>query len=70
MTMAPLAETPAEVDAPRPPGVRGAAGTARRTGRAGTDCPVLSMGMSGDFEAAIREGATHVRLGSVLFDGT
>ena len=28
--------------------------------------PVLSMGMSGDFEAAIAEGATHVRLGSVL----
>lgn len=28
---------------------------------------VLSMGMSGDFEAAIRFGATHVRLGSALF---
>ena len=27
----------------------------------------LSMGMSGDFEQAIAEGATHVRLGSVLF---
>ena len=27
----------------------------------------LSMGMSGDFEAAIRFGATHVRLGSALF---
>jgi pyridoxal phosphate enzyme (YggS family) len=30
----------------------------------------LSMGMSGDFEAAIEEGATIVRLGSVLFEGT
>lgn len=28
---------------------------------------VLSMGMSGDFEAAIRLGATHVRVGSALF---
>ena len=27
----------------------------------------LSMGMSGDFEAAIRHGATHVRVGSALF---
>ena len=27
----------------------------------------LSMGMSGDFEAAIEEGATHVRVGSALF---
>lgn len=28
---------------------------------------VISMGMSGDFEAAIRCGATHVRVGSALF---
>ncbi|MEM1118497.1 MAG: YggS family pyridoxal phosphate-dependent enzyme [Bacteroidota bacterium] len=28
---------------------------------------VLSMGMSGDFEVAIEEGATHVRVGSALF---
>ncbi len=27
----------------------------------------LSMGMSGDFEIAIRHGATHVRVGSALF---
>ncbi len=27
----------------------------------------LSMGMSGDFEVAIEEGATHVRLGTALF---
>lgn len=26
----------------------------------------LSMGMSGDFEVAIEEGATYVRLGSIL----
>jgi hypothetical protein len=29
--------------------------------------PVLSMGMSGDFEAAIAEGATHVRVGTAIF---
>lgn len=28
---------------------------------------VLSMGMSGDYQAAIRLGATHVRVGSALF---
>jgi hypothetical protein len=29
--------------------------------------PWLSMGMSGDFEAAVAEGATHVRVGSAIF---
>jgi pyridoxal phosphate enzyme (YggS family) len=29
--------------------------------------PVLSMGMSGDFEKAIEHGATHVRIGSAIF---
>lgn len=29
--------------------------------------PVLSLGMSGDFELAIAHGATHVRIGSALF---
>lgn len=29
--------------------------------------PNLSMGMSGDFEAAIRAGATHVRVGTAIF---
>ncbi len=31
--------------------------------------PELSMGMSGDFELAIEEGATQIRPGSVLFEG-
>ena len=35
----------------------------------GTKLPELSMGMSGDFGAAIAEGATMVRIGSRLFDG-
>jgi pyridoxal phosphate enzyme (YggS family) len=29
--------------------------------------PCLSMGMSGDFEIAVEEGATHVRVGSSIF---
>ena len=31
--------------------------------------PILSMGMSDDFEIAIEEGATHIRIGSALFEG-
>ncbi len=31
--------------------------------------PELSMGMSGDYEAAIDEGATLIRVGSALFEG-
>ena len=38
------------------------AGMATRNGLSG-----LSMGMSGDFEAAIAAGATHVRIGSAIF---
>ncbi len=33
----------------------------------GLKLDTLSMGMSGDFEAAIAEGATHVRIGTALF---
>jgi pyridoxal phosphate enzyme (YggS family) len=33
----------------------------------GAPLPHLSMGMSGDFEAAVEEGATLVRIGSALF---
>jgi uncharacterized pyridoxal phosphate-containing UPF0001 family protein len=35
----------------------------------GHPLPHLSMGMSNDFEVAVQEGATLVRLGSVLFEG-
>jgi hypothetical protein len=34
---------------------------------AGLRLDALSMGMSGDFEAAIAEGATHVRVGTAIF---
>lgn len=33
----------------------------------GVNLPALSMGMSGDYEVAIEEGATHVRVGSAIF---
>ncbi|MEO1856176.1 MAG: YggS family pyridoxal phosphate-dependent enzyme [Rubritalea sp.] len=35
----------------------------------GIELPELSMGMSGDFEVAIEEGATMVRVGSSIFGG-
>jgi len=35
--------------------------------RPGRPLPVLSMGMSDDFDQAIAEGATHVRVGTALF---
>jgi len=44
------------------PHFRQLADMAARNGLAG-----LSMGMSGDFEAAIAAGATHVRVGSAIF---
>jgi uncharacterized pyridoxal phosphate-containing UPF0001 family protein len=34
-----------------------------------TALPELSMGMSGDFEVAVEEGATLVRIGTSLFEG-
>ena len=33
----------------------------------GIAMPTLSMGMSSDFELAIAEGATHVRIGTAIF---
>ncbi len=39
-------------------------GLSRRLGR---PCPALSMGMSHDFEVAIEEGATEIRVGTALF---
>ena len=35
--------------------------------RLGISLPILSMGMSGDFEAAVMAGSTMLRLGQVLF---
>ncbi len=68
MTMAPLVDDPEEV--------RGVFARARelfeevRAGRrAGPHFAHLSMGMSNDYQVAIEEGATLVRVGSALFEG-
>jgi len=37
------------------------------TARCGIDLPELSMGMTGDFEVAVEEGATLVRVGTAIF---
>ena len=39
----------------------------RAEDRLGNELPILSMGMSGDFEAALAAGSTMLRLGQVLF---
>lgn len=63
MTMAPFEAGEAELR-----GVFSGARAARALLRAaGHPADWLSMGMSGDFEIAVEEGATHVRLGSILF---
>ena len=41
----------------------------RLASSSGLPLPELSMGRSGDFEGAIAEGATFVRIGSALFEG-
>lgn len=46
---------------------RGARAVQSQLRGAGHPASVLSMGMSGDYELAVEEGATHVRLGTVLF---
>ncbi len=46
---------------------RGARQGQEQLAQAGHPASYLSMGMSGDYEIAVEEGATHVRLGTVLF---
>jgi pyridoxal phosphate enzyme (YggS family) len=65
MTMAPLQD--AEACRPTFSGLRNLRDRLREQGL--TSIEHLSMGMSNDFEVAIEEGATFVRLGSVLFEG-
>ena len=64
MTMAPF-EAPEAVLRATFSGARAALETVRRAGL--VDARELSMGMSGDYEIAVEEGATIVRLGTVLF---
>jgi pyridoxal phosphate enzyme (YggS family) len=65
MTMAPY-ETDPEVTRPVFRELRRLKDEANRLGVYGKPVHHLSMGMSGDFEVAIEEGATWIRLGSLL----
>jgi pyridoxal phosphate enzyme (YggS family) len=67
MTMAPLAEDP-ELARPTFRGLRELRDRLAAHALPGLTLPELSMGMSGDFEVAIEEGATLVRVGSALWE--
>ncbi len=64
MTMPPPSEDP---EASRPVFESLRALRDRLQDQLGCALPVLSMGMSGDFEVAIACGATHVRIGTAIF---
>jgi PLP dependent protein len=66
MTMPPLSNDP-EDSRPYFRKLRDLAGAVRKEGITGISMNELSMGMSGDFEVAIEEGATLVRVGSAIF---
>lgn len=66
MTMAPLVRDPAEVRAVFR-GLRGLRDRLAPVFASRHSLSELSMGMSNDFEVAVEEGATMVRLGSTLF---
>ncbi|MFZ4680955.1 MAG: YggS family pyridoxal phosphate-dependent enzyme [Terrimicrobiaceae bacterium] len=64
MTIAPYAE---EAEASRPFFVKLRELRDEISTRTATPLPTLSMGMSGDFEVAIAEGSTLVRIGTAIF---
>ncbi|MCM0081922.1 YggS family pyridoxal phosphate-dependent enzyme [Geomonas sp. Red32] len=66
MTMPPFFDDP-EGARPYFRALRELSGKVEAAGIANVEMRELSMGMSGDFEAAIAEGATLVRVGSALF---
>jgi pyridoxal phosphate enzyme (YggS family) len=68
MTMAPYEETP-EKCRPVFARLRRLLEQLRREVGSAHPLPELSMGMSNDFEVAVEEGATLVRLGTILFTG-
>jgi len=67
MTMAPYDPDP-EAARPHFRALRELEEKLQREGAA-PDLNLLSMGMSGDFEPAVEEGATHVRVGTALYEG-
>lgn len=68
MTMAPVVRQP-EQARPFFARLRELLGGLGERGVVGAGCDQLSMGMSGDFEVAVEEGATLVRIGSLLYEG-
>ncbi len=68
MTMPPLVDDPEQV---RPLFVRlrRLAAEIKTLGMAGVEMKHLSMGMTQDYEVAVEEGATFVRVGTALFSG-
>lgn len=66
MTMAPLSDDP-ETARPHFRRLRQLADEVRGWGLPGVTMEHLSMGMSGDFEVAVEEGATLVRVGTAIF---
>ena len=64
MTMAPIAP---DKELTRPVFARLRTCRDKWEGQFGATFPRLSMGMSGDFEVAVEEGATWVRIGTALF---
>jgi hypothetical protein len=68
MTMAPIVER-AEDTRPRFRRLRELRDTINDSGRLRRPLTELSMGMTQDFEVAVEEGATMVRIGSALFRG-
>lgn len=68
MTMAPLSESP-EAARPTFHELRLLRDELQQLSQGKLSLPHLSMGMSGDFEVAVEEGATLIRIGSLLFEG-
>ena len=68
MTMAAFEESPASAR-PTFAALRALRDRLRESLQAPRSLPHLSMGMSNDFEVAIEEGATFVRIGTALFEG-
>jgi uncharacterized pyridoxal phosphate-containing UPF0001 family protein len=66
MTLPPFFDDP-EKSRPYFRALRELAEAASRRKIAGASLDELSMGMSGDFETAIEEGATLVRVGTAIF---
>ena len=69
MTMAPLVADPEETR-PMFRALRRAFERLRERGEEHLDLRRLSMGMTNDFEVAVEEGATLVRIGTALFEGS